>query len=114
MDTVLEISDEYFFDYVYGAIWPAYTKNVAGSIISSWPRDDLYRASLSLFLITIIFGWLLYLISASLSYYYVFDHDYMKHPKFLKGQIRMEIECALGAIPYMASKYYIKSNSSSV
>lgn len=106
MDTVLYISDEYLFDYVYGAIWPAYTKTVAGSVISSWPRDDVYRVGLSLFLITSVFGWLLYLISASMSYYFVFDHDYMKHPKFLKGQIRMEIECACGAIPYMTRKCF--------
>ncbi|KAL9558057.1 hypothetical protein MBANPS3_001080 [Mucor bainieri] len=101
MDTVLHYADQFVFDKLYAKVWPSYTKQIAGAIVSSWPRDDFWRINLSLFLITCIFGWILYLATATLSYYLVFDHDYMKHPKFLKNQVRMEIECAVGAIPWM-------------
>ncbi|KAK4512645.1 uncharacterized protein ATC70_003349 [Mucor velutinosus] len=101
MDTVLHYADQFVFDKLYAKVWPSYTKQIAGAIVSSWPRDDFWRINLSLFMITCIFGWILYLVTASLSYYLVFDHDYMKHPKFLKNQVRMEIECAVGAIPWM-------------
>lgn len=101
MDTVLHYADQFVFDKLYAKVWPSYTKQIAGAIVSSWPRDDFWRINLSLFLITCIFGWILYLGTATLSYYLVFDHDYMKHPKFLKNQVRMEIECAVGAIPWM-------------
>lgn len=107
MDTVLHYSDQYVFDSVYAKIWPSYTvvNNATGAIVSSWPRDDFWRIHLSVFAITCIFGWALYLITATLSYYIVFDHDYMKHPKFLKNQVRMEIECAVSAIPWMTRTY---------
>ena len=104
MDTVLYICDEYFFDKFYAKVFPSYTKYVAGNLISSWPRDDIWRAALSVFLITCIFGWALYFITASLSYYFVFDHSYKNHPKFLKNQVRLEIECATNAIPWMSGK----------
>ncbi|KAI8975330.1 hypothetical protein BDF20DRAFT_906704 [Mycotypha africana] len=101
MDTVLHYADQFVFDKLYALIWPAYTKHIAGSIVSTWPRDDVWRVCLSLYIITCVFGWLLYFITATLSYYYVFDHDYMKHPKFLKNQIRLEINCAASAVPWM-------------
>lgn len=103
MDTILHYSDQFFFDTVYAKIWPSYTmvSNTTGAIVSSWPREDFWRIHLSVFAITCIFGWALYLLTATLSYYLVFDHDYMKHPKFLKNQVRMEIECAVSAIPWM-------------
>ncbi|KAG1139497.1 hypothetical protein G6F37_009690 [Rhizopus arrhizus] len=101
MDTVLYYSDQLVFDTLYAKLWPSCTKSVAGHVISAWPRDDFWRVNLSIYIITVTFGYLLYLVTASLSYYFVFDHDYMKHPKFLKNQIRMEIECALSAMPWM-------------
>lgn len=104
MDTVLHYCDDFFFDKLYARIWPAYTKEIAGTIVSAWPREDIWRINLSVFMITCFFGWVLYLGTATLSYFLVFDHDYMKHPKFLKNQISMEIQCALSAIPFMTSK----------
>lgn len=101
MDTILHYADQFVFDSLYAKVWPSYTKQIAGSVISSWPRDDFWRIHLSIFLITCIFGWVLYLGAATASYYLVFDHDYMKHPKYLKNQVRLEIECAVGAIPWM-------------
>jgi lathosterol oxidase len=108
MDTVLHFADQYVFDSLYAKVWPAYSKNIAGAIVSSWPRDDFWRVNLSVFTITCVGGWVLYLIAATASYYLVFDHDYMKHPKFLKNQVRMEIECAMSAIPWMTGN--ISSN----
>jgi lathosterol oxidase len=101
MDTVLYIADHYVFDTLYAKVWPSYTKTIAGHVVSSWPRDDFWRVNLSVYLITLTFGNILYFLTATLSYYLVFDHDYMKHPKFLKNQIKMEIECALSAMPWM-------------
>ena len=104
MDTVLYYSDQFVFDTLYAKLWPSCTKSVAGHVISAWPRDDFWRVNLSIYIITVTFGYLLYLVTARLSNYFVFDHDYMKHPKFLKNQIRMEIECALSAMPWMTCK----------
>ncbi|KAF2421258.1 C-5 sterol desaturase [Tothia fuscella] len=69
---------------------------------SSLPRDDLVRQSLSLFLITCIFGAVVYFVFATLSYVFVFDKDTFKHPKYLKNQISMEIKQSCGAFPGMA------------
>jgi lathosterol oxidase len=51
---------------------------------SAWPRDYIPRQLLSLTLITLIGIHVLYFLFATLSYYLIFDHDMMKHPKFLK------------------------------
>jgi lathosterol oxidase len=107
MDTVLHFADQYVFDSLYAKVWPAYTKSIAGALVSSWPRDDFWRIHLSVFIITCIFGWILYFVTASASYFLVFDHDYMKHPKFLKNQVYMEIECAVSAIPWMTRTYIV-------
>jgi lathosterol oxidase len=107
MDTVLEYADDYVFDTLYAKIWPTYTtfsNTTTNALVSSWSRDAFWRINFSVFLITCIGGWTLYLGTATLSYFLVFDHDYMKHPKFLKNQVRMEIECAMSAIPWMTSK----------
>ncbi|KAK6354125.1 c-5 sterol desaturase [Orbilia blumenaviensis] len=70
--------------------------------LSVLPRDDIYRQFFSLFLITWVFGCLLYFISSTLSYIFVFDKDTFKHPKFLKNQIRQEIWVSMKAHPGMS------------
>jgi len=50
-----------------------------------------------------IFGVLLYLIGSTASFLFVFDKTQMKHPKFLRNQIRQEIRQALAALPVMAA-----------
>ncbi|GAB1217880.1 Delta(7)-sterol 5(6)-desaturase erg3B [Aspergillus terreus] len=70
---------------------------------STWSRDNIYRQFLSLFLMTWIFGLVLYFISATLSFYLVYDKRAMKHPKFLRNQIRLEIQQAVHAMPIMAA-----------
>jgi len=86
MDLVLSFCDEYMLDAAYAQTVPL-------------PRDNDLRICLSLFVITCVGGYALYLSCAALSYYLIFDHDQMKHPRFLKNQIRLELECALSAIP---------------
>ncbi|KAF1813147.1 C-5 sterol desaturase [Eremomyces bilateralis CBS 781.70] len=69
--------------------------------MSRWPRDNVWRQALSLFMITWIFGYVLYFGFASFSYYFIFDKATFKHPKYLKHQISLEIKQALTAIPFM-------------
>ena len=57
------------------------------------PFNSIYR----------VFGLLLYFLSATLSYYFVYDHRTMQHPKFLRNQIPLEIKQALEAMPIMAA-----------
>ncbi|KAL9099909.1 MAG: hypothetical protein Q9163_004651 [Psora crenata] len=70
--------------------------------MSQWPRDHIYRQFLSLYLITWIFGLLVYFILSTLSYYTVFDHATFTHPKFLKNQVRLEIKQTMISMPNMA------------
>ncbi|KAG9029595.1 c-5 sterol desaturase [Tulasnella sp. JGI-2019a] len=66
---------------------------------SAWPRDYLLRQIASITIITVIGIHLLYFIFASLSYYFIFNHEMMKHPRFLKNQVRLEIKSSLAAFP---------------
>lgn len=70
--------------------------------LSAWPRDNIYRQAFSLFLITWLFGVLLYFVFSSLSYVFVFDKATFKHPKYLRNQIRMEIAQTMEAMPIMS------------
>ncbi|KAG5727713.1 hypothetical protein E4T56_gene17159 [Termitomyces sp. T112] len=71
------------------------------SQISAWPRDYLPRQLISLCAITLIGVHVLYFLFAWLSYTFIFNHDMMRHPRFLKNQIRLEIQCSLRAFPVM-------------
>ena len=88
--------------------------------MSVWPRDNVYRQALTLYLVTWyldfllhelgalltillrIFGFVVYFICASLSYLFIFDHATFSHPKYLKNQVRLEIRQTLIALPVMA------------
>lgn len=70
-------------------------------LASSWPRDYLGRQVLSLTAVTMIGIHLLYFIFSYASYRWIFNHDMMKHPRFLKNQVRQEIMCSLRAFPGM-------------
>ena len=88
MDLVLDVCDRYLLTpYVYPA---------------AWPEQSLLRQFLSLFTITTVGGWLLYMSFATLSYVFVFDHRLRKHPLFLPNQVRREIVHASKSIPWMA------------
>ncbi|KAF2773539.1 ERG3, C-5 sterol desaturase [Teratosphaeria nubilosa] len=70
--------------------------------MSRWDRDNVWRQFLSLWVILMFTGTLIYLFSATVSYLFVFDHDTFKHPKYLKNQIRLEIQLAVASIPPIA------------
>ncbi|KAJ5612379.1 hypothetical protein N7510_005573 [Penicillium lagena] len=70
--------------------------------LSAWPRNNAYRQFTSFFLITWIFGLVVYFVVATLSYLFVWDKETPKHPKFLRNQISMEIKQAMSAMPPMA------------
>lgn len=64
-------------------------------------RSNILRQTLSLFLVTSVFGWLLYFIVAFLSFKFVYDKSNFNHPRYLKNQIYLEIHQATTAIPVM-------------
>jgi Delta7-sterol 5-desaturase len=49
-----------------------------------------------------VFGFLLYFVFATLSYFFIFDKRTLNHPKFLKNQIWLEILQANYSMPLMA------------
>ena len=55
---------------------------------ASWPEDDIYRQFLSLFVFTSVGAIFVYLISAALNYFFLFDHKLMTHKLFLENQVR--------------------------
>jgi lathosterol oxidase len=78
-------------------------KNVTANLspLSSWPRDYIPRQIISLFVITIIGIHILYYLFAGFSYYFVFNHEMMRHPRFLKNQVRKEIIQSESSFPGM-------------
>jgi len=70
--------------------------------MSAWNRDDWRRQALTLYLITWLFGVLVYYIFAGASYLFIFDKSTFNHPRYLKHQIRLEMKQANIAFPIMA------------
>lgn len=64
-------------------------------------RPNLVRLTISIFLVTAIFGWLLYFLVASISYFTVFDKKIFNHPRYLKNQMSLEMIQATTSIPLM-------------
>lgn len=69
--------------------------------VSAWGRDYVPRQLLSLTAITLVGIHLLYFIVGSFSYYFIFNHEMKRHPRFLKDQVRLEIATSLRAFPGM-------------
>ncbi|CDR87393.1 probable sterol delta 5,6-desaturase [Sporisorium scitamineum] len=65
--------------------------------VSALPRDNIVRQTMSLFVLTYIGILVLYFSFAGLSYKYIFNKEMEKHPRFLKNQVRLEIESSLRA-----------------
>lgn len=131
MDLILHYADELFLDKLYAGLipvadffadnattfappaWAAFLPDphiapnaslyahLHAAPVSAWSRDYLPRQILSISVITIIGINLLYLVFASLSYYLIFDHNMMRHPRFLKNQVALEIQTAIKAFPGM-------------
>lgn len=68
---------------------------------SAWPQDYIPRQCLSLIATTLLGVHLLYFLFSTFSYYFVFDHAMMRHPRFLKNQVRQEITMSLQSFPVM-------------
>lgn len=85
---------------VYGYL-PTFFPTSVYTTASLLPRFNIIRQTISLFVIMTIFGELLYLGVASLSYLYVFDKQIFNHPRYLKNQMSLEIKQATTAIPVM-------------
>ncbi|KAH8100932.1 hypothetical protein BXZ70DRAFT_936610 [Cristinia sonorae] len=71
------------------------------SSTSAWPRDYIVRQAISLSAITLVGIHILYFSMAYFSYKFIFNHEMMKHPRFLKNQIRLEIKSSLNSFPGM-------------
>jgi len=78
-----------------------YTSSYSSTVASAWPRDYVPRQLLSLIILTLIGIHVLYFLFAWLSYKFIFNHDMMRHPRFLKDQVKLEIQCSLRAFPGM-------------
>ncbi|XP_052246409.1 lathosterol oxidase-like isoform X2 [Dreissena polymorpha] len=88
MDLVLNAADSYVLTpYVYPA-W--------------WRESDVSRQLISLYVISVLGGYVLYLFLATISFYTIFDRRLMKHPQFLDDQVRLEIVYTCKSVPLMA------------
>ena len=80
-----------------------FASSSTNTMISAWPRDYVPRQLISLIFLIVIGIHVLYFLFAGLSYLYIFDHKMMRHPRFLKDQIKLEIQCSLRAFPGMTA-----------
>ncbi|CAK6964527.1 lathosterol oxidase-like [Scomber scombrus] len=88
MDLVLNVADYYVLTpYVYPA---------------SWPEDGALRQIISLLVLTNLGAAILYLGLGAISYFFIFDHNLMKHPHFLENQVRREIKYAMTSLPWIS------------
>ena len=69
--------------------------------VSAWPREYIPRQLISLCVITLVGIHVLYFLFAWLSYTFIFNHEMMKHPRFLKNQVKLEIQASLSSFPAM-------------
>jgi Delta7-sterol 5-desaturase len=86
------------FSFLPYSLPPAFTSSPP---ISAWSRDYVPRQLLSLTFLTLVGIHVLYFLFAGISYKYIFDHNMMRHPRFLKNQVKLEIQCSLGSFPGM-------------
>ena len=110
-----DYSDGYFLDKIWARLIPLssfasselvgglpnITPNFASARVSAWPRDYIPRQLISLCFLTLVGIHVLYFLFAWLSYKFIFNHEMMKHPRFLKNQVKLEIQTSLSAFPVM-------------
>ena len=88
MDLILKVLDENILSpYLYP---------------TSWPEDNIFRQFLTLYMLTAVGGWVLYIGTATFAYVFLFDKRYKLHPNFIPNQEHLEIACATKAVPYLA------------
>ncbi|KAK3824965.1 MAG: sterol delta 5,6-desaturase ERG3 [Benniella sp.] len=81
---------------VYSALWAS---NLS---LHSLPTDNIFRQTLSLYVLTYLGALIMYFAFATPSYFLVFDQNHKKHPKYLKNQIKLEIMMSMKALPNIA------------
>lgn len=86
---------------IYGSVPPVLFEPSQYVNESLLARGNVLREFMSLMVITIIFGLLLYFSIASVAYVTVFDKKIFNHPRYLKNQMSLEIWRAVTAIPTM-------------
>ncbi|KAG2347713.1 C5-sterol desaturase [Suillus weaverae] len=117
MDLVLHLADDYLLDKVWARLLPlndqlghlsydslstsANFTSITDLHQSAWPRDYIPRQVVSLSVITLLGIHCLYFLFAWLSYKFIFNHEMMRHPRFLENQVKQEIQCSLRAFPTM-------------
>ena len=113
MDVALELLDPLVFDKAYAWALPHPGAGFSNSSdvnnllaadaapMSLWDRNNIYRQSLSILLITQFGATSLYFIFSALSYYFIFDRRLEYHPRFLKNQVRQENRSSLTAVPFI-------------
>lgn len=111
MDVALEILDPLVLDKAWAYFLPQTTPILGNSSIpaydasapveSAWPRDNIYRQLISLYVITAVGAASLYFVFSAFSYYCIFDRRLEYHPRFLKNQVRQEIASSMTAIPFI-------------
>ncbi|KIK53980.1 hypothetical protein GYMLUDRAFT_49058 [Collybiopsis luxurians FD-317 M1] len=118
MDALLEIADTYVLDTIYNQLAlliapvalpqdDSSLSNVTAATNSlfstgAWQtRSYIPRQILSLSILMLLGAHILYFLFASFSYYFIFSHKMMHHPRFLPNQISLEIKTSLKAFPLM-------------
>ena len=107
MDLVLHTTDEYILDSLWACLVPlngSFTDHhlqfpnasvVAPEPHFAWPQDYIPRQLLLFTILTLIGIHLIYFTFARLSIQFLFNHQLMCHPHFLRNQIRFEIQTSL-------------------
>mmetsp|Transcript_31192 Transcript_31192/g.71645 ORF Transcript_31192/g.71645 Transcript_31192/m.71645 type:complete len:277 (-) Transcript_31192:70-900(-) len=88
MDLALEIAGDWVLDPM---LWK-----------HSVPRDNTVRQLVDLYLVYCIGGALMYLIPATLDFYFLFDKKWMQDKQWIPGQVALELKLALSSIPQMS------------
>ncbi|KAF8932309.1 hypothetical protein EDD21DRAFT_387308 [Dissophora ornata] len=83
-------------------------RNVASSALGSnltldtLPADNIVRQAFSLLILTYLGALGMYFGMAAPSYFFFFDQNHKRHPKFLKNQVKLEIMMSMKALPGIA------------
>lgn len=117
MDLVLDAFDYWMLDKFYASAFPT-NFNSSSNLVSDYRpsiysltddsfnsrllRDNPIRQFSSLVVLTSILGIALYLLTAIVLYWLLFDKSILNHPKYKKNQVLLEIKQALFAIPFMS------------
>ncbi|KAF9922151.1 c-5 sterol desaturase [Linnemannia zychae] len=74
----------------------------SGLTLNTLGHDNIFRQIISLFHLTLLGAFMMYFTFASTSYFLIFDQAHTKHPKFLKNQVKLEIQMSVKALPGIA------------